>query len=85
MCKDIINPEASILTSRLFKIGAYNLLRKCITSFIETKNSRKNYSKALVSEINLSFCSFCRLNDAYGGRPVITYRDLDAPREGDEY
>merc|ERR1719273_1760128 len=26
-----------------------------------------------------------RLNDAYGGRPVITYRDLDAPREGDEY
>jgi hypothetical protein len=26
-----------------------------------------------------------RLNDAYGGRPVITYRDLDAPRDGDEY
>merc|ERR1719511_458359 len=25
-----------------------------------------------------------RLNDAYGGRPVITYRDLDAPRDGDE-
>merc|ERR1719295_1020027 len=22
-----------------------------------------------------------RLNDAYGGRPVITYRDLDAPRD----
>ena len=26
-----------------------------------------------------------RLNDAYGGRPVITYRDLDAPRDFDEF
>lgn len=33
---------------------------------------------------DLHFSHF-RLNDAYGGRPVITYRDLDAPRDGDEY
>ena len=32
-----------------------------------------------------SFFLNFRLNDAYGGRPVITYRDLDAPRDGDEY
>ena len=31
------------------------------------------------------FCIILRMDNPYAGRPIITYRDLDAPRDYDEF